>query len=558
MAAPRKRLALRLTLSFLIPTTLGFVTLGLLADLFAQRTAEEQLSEHLISVGEGTRAMLRGYYYTDLIARVDTANERARASLRARILSSWRETGVRRIFVFTPEGKSIADTRDSVAFGDPYYVIEADTLEIQDALSGKSRSSVLYHAEDGTPYKYAYIPIFLDKGAACSQASECAVGAGCVEGLCRCNTDAECGPSQRCTQPPAGTSGAGKTCRIDPSQKGEGEVIAVIAVEGSSEQIAEIDALRGYLVMLGAAGIVLVALVSIIASRRITQPLQELVGAARNIGQGDLEHAIAVTRDDELGDLQRSLDEMRLALLDRDEQMQMMLSGIAHEVRNPLGGMELFLGLLEEDLIDEGRGDDDPLREHVTKVHRELMYLSRVVQEFLEFARRSRIETMRFRARPFMDEIAQVMEGDLMIRGIHLELTLEPEEIELTGDRDRLRRVVINLLRNAWQASPEGSTLRLSVSEHEGTREIVVQDEGAGIPEAKLADILKPFFTTREKGTGLGLPLAQKVMEAHRGTLSIASVEGEGTTVTLVWPFREDLEPESMDSEMVIPEGWLG
>jgi len=240
----------------------------------------------------------------------------------------------------------------------------------------------------------------------------------------------------------------------------------------------------------------------------------------------------------------------------------MMLSGIAHEVRNPLGGIELFLGMLEEDLTAEGRDLDDPQRKQVTTIRRELDYLGRVVNEFLEFARRSRIELARFTAVAFADEISEVMAADLVERGIELDIELaEPDSgpLELTADRDRLKRVVVNLIRNACQASDEGDTIHVSMdAPDEGTRRIVVRDEGSGIPPEKVANVFRPFFTTREKGTGLGLPLARKVLDAHRGTIDIESELGVGTTLTLVFPFVDSLERTGTSSQMEIPEGWLG
>ena len=489
----RLGLAARLSLSFGLPTLLVFFLLGLLADHTAKAALESQLDARLISVAHAERAMLSGYF-TELLGRVDGDDLRSLESLRKRIQPIAEETGVRRVYLFNTELDAIVDTHSDVVFGDHYYEIEADLAEIEASYSGIGQASVLYTGPDGTPYKTAYLPIF---------------------------NEAE-------------------------------EVIAVIAVEGSTRQADELSALRGELALLGAAGVILLLFTSFGLSRRLRRRVYRLASSAERIGGGDLSGEVQCSQNDELGDLEAAIDTMRRALQAREEEMQLMLSGIAHEVRNPLGGMELFLGLLDEDLAAEMK-DQDGRREHVAKLKRELTYLNRIVQEFLSFARRTQLDLKRFDACDLVDEIGELMGADLLNAQVKLELSC-PKGAELTADRDRLKQVLVNLLRNAWQASSPGDRIWLELKELSDQREICVRDEGAGIAPEKLGDILRPFFTTREKGTGLGLPLAQKIVNAHGGAFDIESTAGEGTKVTLTFPFDDELLVQSKE----IPEGWLG
>jgi len=494
----RGRLALRLTLSFLIPTVAGLLAVGLIADQVAQRTLEAQLSERLIAIAKSERAMLEGYF-TELLTRVEGTDERSLTNLQKRIAPIAKETGVRRVFIFRPDTlTNIVDANNAVPYGHRYYELEADAVELSAVRDGECRPSVLYTAEDGTPYKYAYAPIF------------------------------------------------------NPNT---GEVIAIIGVEGSADQVEELEQLRRNLLILGAVIVLVLLLTETWTARRLRKAVSNLVAAAKRIGAGNLEEGVPQTRTDELGELEVAVDRMREALRSREEELQMMLSGIAHEVRNPLGGIELFVGLLDEDLAEVGHAAGAGPRGHVARVTRELEYLARVVNEFLEYARRSKLSPSRFAAEPFIKELEQVMAADLLSAEVTLKMTV-PEGLELTADRDRLRRVLLNLIRNAGQASSPGATVEVEVLAQADKRMVRVTDQGAGIAKEKLEEVFRPFFTTREKGTGLGLPLARKVIEAHGGELHIESEVGKGTQLTLVIPF--DAEMKGAESMTDIPDGWLG
>ncbi len=158
-------------------------------------------------------------------------------------------------------------------------------------------------------------------------------------------------------------------------------------VEASADYLTSLARFRRWLAGAGALGLGIIVLLTALMARRLTGPLGRLAGAAERIGRGDLEAAVPVETRDEVGQLAARLDEMRAALRARDERLQMMLAGIAHEVRNPLGGLELYAGLLREGLA----GQPDRLAE-VARVEREIGYLKNVVSDFLEYARRPRPE----------------------------------------------------------------------------------------------------------------------------------------------------------------------
>jgi signal transduction histidine kinase len=486
---------------FLLPTLVIVLLYGLLAYFAAREGLEDELGKRLVSVGQTLSADMSDSFEAKQIVRLDVTKKRVLERLRNRLEAARSATNVRRIFMFDEQRRSIVDTRPDVEYGQQLYEAAADRLEIRRTFEqGEATTSVLFEDDQGTPYKTGYVPIEL-----------------------------------------------------------EGEVIAAIGVEGSTQYFELLRDFGTALSVIGAIGLVLVIVAGTLFSRALVRPVNRLVDAARRLGEGDLETEIVESDDigregDEIDFLAKSFEDMRRNILSRDRQMQMMLSGIAHEVRNPLGGMELFCGLLREDLADEGEQANADKIEKLDKIKRELGYLEKVVKDFLDFARDVPLERERFAASVFVDEICGLLGGEVGQESCALEVDVV-DDIELTADREKLRRVVINLVRNAYQACDGGCTIRMEVSAPDGdTRRVAIVDDGPGIPDDKLEEIMTPFFTTKEKGSGLGLALARQIVEQHGGELAIDSAVGEGTRVFVTLPFDEDIEAPQQD----IPEGWLG
>jgi signal transduction histidine kinase len=128
----------------------------------------------------------------------------------------------------------------------------------------------------------------------------------------------------------------------------------------------------------------------------------------------------------------------------------------------------------------------------------------------------------------------------LSARNIKVEETIAPDLPPLVGDPDKIEGVLVNVLKNAMEASNQAGRIEVSaVTDQRGssaTITIVVVDHGMGISQRNLKIIFQPFFTTKKKGTGLGLAIVQKIMDAHRGKISIESEEGRGTVVKLTFP----------------------
>jgi signal transduction histidine kinase len=251
-------------------------------------------------------------------------------------------------------------------------------------------------------------------------------------------------------------------------------------------------------------------------SRRMTGPLERLATAAERIGQGDLAGAVVVETRDEIGYLAARLDEMRAPLRARDERMQMMLAGIAHEVRNPLGGLELYAGLLRE-----GWRDQPERLGEIARVEREIGYLKNVVTDFLDFARRPPLAVEAFPAAALLDEIAEISRPPSGGPVLAVRMRAWPAAC---ADRTQLRRALLNLAKNAVAAAGvAGRVVLAACAEPNAQARIAweIRDSGPGVPDEIRDKIFTPFFTTRERGTGLGLAFVAEIARDHGSVVSV-------------------------------------
>ncbi len=496
----RQSLRSKLIGVFLVPTLLIVSLYGFLAYFAGRQGLEDELGKRLVTIGETLGSGMSEGFDAKQITRLDDTKTRVLARLNEDLRLARDATEVRRLYIFARDRTVIADT-SGTPFGERLYELDPHGAEVDRVFAeGGSEASVLFQGPDGLPYKSGFVPITSD-----------------------------------------------------------GEVVAAIGVEGSASYFELLSDFASALTLLGFIGLLLVVAAATIFSRQLVAPLNRLVAAAQRLGAGDTEEPIATPEgNDEIAFLGRSFEEMRQNIVSRDRQMQMMLSGIAHEVRNPLGGMELFCGLLAEDLADASLEVDDARRDEMTekvaKIQRELDYLERVVTDFLDFARHAPPDLERFSARDFLREVDDLLSGEVIDSGCAIVTVAEPDDAELTADRQKLRRAVINVVRNAYQACGTGGHIEVRVVEEGDVRLVRISDDGPGIPRESIEDVLTPFYTTKEKGSGLGLALTHRILEQHGGELRVASGE-EGTTIDFVLPFDTSLEPASAQE---IPEGWLG
>ena len=229
---------------------------------------------------------------------------------------------------------------------------------------------------------------------------------------------------------------------------------------------------------------------------------------------------------------QRNL-ESQLHQSERLAALGEMTAGVAHEVRNPLGIISSTAELLQERL-----GKYEPQNRLAQIIVEESNRLNDKVTEFLDFAR-PRVPNLRpCDLEAVLNRSLELLDPEINRLGIAVERRYHLNGRVLAADPDLLHQAFLNLLLNAIQAMPGGGRLtvetRSAPNGHGG--EIIFRDSGEGIDPENQKKILNPFFTTKEKGSGLGLPIVKSIVESHRGALRIDSAPGEGTAVTLTLP----------------------
>lgn len=220
-------------------------------------------------------------------------------------------------------------------------------------------------------------------------------------------------------------------------------------------------------------------------------------------------------------------------------------AGIAHEVKNPLGGIRGAAELVAM------RSADPKTREAAELVVREVDRIAQLVDDLMVFARGEKLRLKPLNLHRVLDDVLDLLALDPIGRHAAVERSYDPSIPEILGDRDRLSQVFLNLGRNALQAlEGRGGTLSISTRTsleqrftlEDGSRvpavAIEFRDTGPGIPQEVLEDVLTPFFTTRPSGTGLGLALSRHWVARHGGTLRIESAPGHGTAVRVSLPLR--------------------
>lgn len=221
-----------------------------------------------------------------------------------------------------------------------------------------------------------------------------------------------------------------------------------------------------------------------------------------------------------------------LARRERLSALGEMAAGVAHEIRNPLGGIRLYAAMLRRDVA--GRASESEL---VQKLERGVVTLESIVGDILAFAGEIEAQPEVVSLGEVIDEVREQAAGKLEEVGASLILQPGATGLDVLFDRDQLRRALLNLVLNAIEAAGDGGTVRVSCQRRAvGESEMVklqVADDGPGISREHLGRVFNPFFTTRHSGTGLGLSIVHRIAEANGGCVSASNGENGGAVFTL-------------------------
>jgi len=223
--------------------------------------------------------------------------------------------------------------------------------------------------------------------------------------------------------------------------------------------------------------------------------------------------------------------------LERSEQLAAvgeLAASIAHEVRNPLAGMKGAMEVLLRSLAVNERQ-----REVMDEVVAQIVRLENLVRDLLTFARPQLLNRQPVQVHALLERALRLLHDEAALREIEVVQDFPPEAGTVLGDAQQLEQVFLNLIHNAVQAMEDGGTLTLSTRAARGRVTITFKDSGRGIPASVLPNIFQPFFTTKHRGSGLGLSIVRKILEAHGAEIWVDSEAGRGTTATVVLPCHE-------------------
>ena len=395
---------------------------------------------------------------------------RSLTRLRLRLLRLRQSTEIERISMFTPEGGSLIDTDDDTRPGSVYFDLRFYQREIDEILQGRSAHTILFEDIAGRPTMSGYAPLRI------------------------------------------GT-----------------EIVGGVRVDGTVTFLGAIARLRNRLLSLGLVCTVVAVLLGILLARTITRPIARLIAASERIARGELERPILPHARGEIGVLAQTMEHMRKSILERERELKAMLAGVAHEIRNPLGGIELFTGLL----ADEVTGNEEA-RTHVDRISGEVRQLKEIVGSFLDYARPRRSVPETCGIDDTLAESIELLRPQIDEHKIVVSRSGDGRSA-LWADPHHLKRIFLNLLQNAVQSQPNQGSIEISW-EMKNKAILRIRDAGSGIPKEARDQIFNPFFTTREKGTGLGLSIVKGLVEANGGTIRLLRSDENGTEFEVKLP----------------------
>jgi signal transduction histidine kinase len=288
-----------------------------------------------------------------------------------------------------------------------------------------------------------------------------------------------------------------------------------------------------------------VGLVVSLHVRHLLSPLARLIQRAQSVARGDLTAREVVAGDDEISQLEVAFERMVAGVL-RTQELALsnerlaaigkMAAHVTHEIRNPLSAMGLNVEMLEEELTQDAGAGRSEVKSLLTAIQREVQRLEYLSEEYLRVAR---LPEPRMEAEDVSSVVREVVDfarREIEIAGSTIALRAQSPLPPALFDEAQLRQALLNLLRNAREAMPDGGSIDVQVVAEGMSVIIDVDDRGGGIPAEIRARVFDPFFSTKGEGTGLGLAITRHIVEAHGGSIACEPREGGGTRFRIALP----------------------
>ncbi len=298
--------------------------------------------------------------------------------------------------------------------------------------------------------------------------------------------------------------------------------------------------------------ICMAALIAFFYTRKILRPVDRLVSGINRIASGDLRYRIEPLGKDEISQLAEHFNAMaarlksfqnKLKRTERLETLGKLASVLSHEIRNPLNSMVINMQILRRE-YQKALGDTDKLDHYHNIVVSEIKRVDELVGNFLMIARPPKLEPETRKIADILDEVITMQQPIALPRGIRIERKYVDPDLRARVDHNKMKQVFLNIVINAIQAMPGGGRLLISLerqfsSDAEPPQEMIkigFHDTGKGIKKEDLKHIFDFYFSTKKDGTGIGLSIAQQIVEEHGGFIRVESEYKKGTTVFIYLP----------------------
>ncbi|MDA3956948.1 ATP-binding protein [Oceanispirochaeta sp.] len=235
----------------------------------------------------------------------------------------------------------------------------------------------------------------------------------------------------------------------------------------------------------------------------------------------------------------KRLEEARLRRAESLAAMTTMAASVAHEIKNPLGSISIYLQLMQKSLNTDSESCRTDLEDYLSIISEEVERLNSIVVDYLFAVRPMDTHPIPTSINSIIEELITFVQYELMEAGIKVEEYPGKDLPLLNLDEKLIKQALLNIIKNALAAMENGGTLTIRTYEKDNMVHMRIQDTGIGIPADLVSKIFEPYFTTKDNGSGLGLTVVYKVIKEHGGELRVFSKEGEGTTFTILLPIPQ-------------------
>ncbi len=303
-----------------------------------------------------------------------------------------------------------------------------------------------------------------------------------------------------------------------------------LAVRESASRFQKVESFSTVFWLFGLGGALLAVIIGWLMARSVTKPLNKLVTFSKELGSGNFQTEMPSKMKGEIGVLARAMNLMRNKISEDQKEKENILAQIAHEIRNPLGGIELLAGLAKEDLVKQKiKIDPDKIGEssnYLDRILKEVHRLKSLIVSYLNFSRPSTSNPQLVSTKNIVDEVINIYQNRLNDKNINL--TVELNDDKILFDPAQLKQVIMNLLSNSIESVSTNSKIEILSRKNEIYWEFAISDDGPGIPEKNLHSIFNPFFTSKKNGTGLGLSICKKLCDENRTDIFVQNNENKG------------------------------